>query len=29
MFAVLPGEVQQTGAPETAGKSGDALFYFG
>jgi len=29
MFASLLGEIQQTGASETAGRSGDSLFYFG
>jgi len=29
MFASLLGEIQQTSASETAGKSGDSLFYFG
>jgi len=29
VFASLPGEIQQPGASETAGKGGDSLFYFG
>jgi len=29
MFVPLLGEIQQTGASETAGKSGNSLFYFG
>jgi len=29
MFASLLGEIQQTGASETAGKGSDSLFYFG
>ena len=29
MFASLLGEIQQTGASETAGKSGDSFFHFG
>jgi len=29
MFASLLREIHQTGASETAGKSGDSLFYIG
>jgi len=29
MFASLLGEIEETGASETAGKSCDSLFYFG
>jgi len=29
MFASLLGEIQQTGASETAGKNGDSIFDFG